>query len=648
MASTVLGKRTRNANGNGNGNGNGNPLGSASASKKHALPIDNPFITRRSDESRSDEDINDFCPSAKRTRRSAPRGSAKHEQRVAPSPQNKTRIGNSDVEIYQDNNNNNEQHATFSSTPQTPRHRDALSKKVPITPRHRVLVGGLQFTPKTPRTPTTPSGTSTAVYNQARQLFSRCSAPGKLIGRLEEKQELSDFLERSFESDSAGCLYVSGPPGTGKSAFVQEICEGAKKRDSVDYSVVNCMSVKSGKDLGEKLSEDLNLKANAGLDYLRSCFVSGKKQAERKYLVILDEVDRLVDLDIALLYSLFEWSMQPNSRLVLIGIANALDLTDRFLPRLKSRGLKPELLPFMPYSAPQIAQVLSEKLRSLSSVESTNLPFLQPAAIQFCAKKVAAQTGDLRKAFDICRRAVDLAEQETRDKDAKLALQDGSPSKTPLMDNINLTSPVTPHSPSKGANSSTQPELPIPRPAYTVDTAPRATIAHMAKVTSQAFNNNAIHRLSTLNLQQKAVLCSLAALEKRKRDSQLSKTMFATPSKKPDTASPSVKQLFEAYTAICKREKLLAPLSGNEFRDVVSGLETQGLVQPADGRMGTFASPLTPSKTPGRRGKGGFAGAAVGDERRVASAVGRSELAGGLEGVGGELLREILEGDGLV
>jgi len=393
---------------------------------------------------------------------------------------------------------------------------------------------------------------------------------------------------------------------------VDEICQQHEGAENARLSVVNCMSVRNAKDLSQKLAEDLDLKEDASFDYLRSCFVRGKARDEQKYLVILDEVDRLVDLDLDLLYSLFDWSLQPTSRLLLVGIANALDLTDRLLPRLKGRNLKPELLPFMPYTATQIAKVLTSKLKSLSTTEPQTVPFLHPAAIQFCAKKVAAQTGDLRKAFDICRRAIDLVEQETRARDAEKALQD-SPSKTPLMENINLSSPPTPRSPSKSMSISKSSTM------YTLDTAPKATIAHMAKVTAQVFGNGTTQRLGTLNLQQKAVLCSLAALEKRKRETQVERTMFATPSKNGTFTAPTVKQLFEAYSGLCKRENLLHPLSSVEFRDVVSGLETLSLVSAVDGKNGSFALPITPSRTPSRRGKGGFGTAAVGDERRSAS-----------------------------
>ncbi|KAI7280568.1 cell division control protein [Hortaea werneckii] len=586
----------------------------------------------------------------KKTRTSTRTVPAKHgasERRVAVSPAKvRDHFHTSKPEIRDDSDGKNDSSKT---SPQTLRRRDAQSRKVPITPRHRVLLGGGQPSPRTPRTPATPSNGTTAVYNQARQLFSRCSAPGRLVGRDSEQQELNTFVERCTESESAGCLYVSGPPGTGKSALVDEVVRQYTDSEHLQLAVVNCMSVRNAKDLSQKLSEDLGLKKDATFSYLRSCFTQAKAGGEKKFLVILDEVDTLVDLDLDLLYNLFEWSMQPSSRLVLLGIANALDLTDRFLPRLKGRNLKPELLPFMPYNAAQIAEVLTTKLRSLQEAELAAVPFLQPAAIQFCAKKVASQTGDLRKAFDICRRAIDMVALETAEKDAEKALQD-SPSKTPLMENVNLSSPTTPRSPTKC------PEKNRPATTYTLETAPKATIAHMARVTAQVFGNGTIQRLATLNLQQKAVLCSLGALEKRKRETQVEKTMFSTPSKQRNNDSaPTIKQLYDAYTSLCKREKLLHPLTSVEFRDVVSGLETLSLILPVDGRNGSFVVPITPSKTPGRRGGagkgngfvGGLGATTSGDEKRVSSGVGYKELAGALEGAGAELLREILDGDGL-
>lgn len=585
-------------------------------------------------------EVDEPALSAKETRskvasRTVPAKHGASERRVALSPSKISshfKVAKTSLRVFEDGKNGQ------TRCPSTPRHRDAASKKVPITPRHRVLLTGSQLTPRTPKTPITPPQPDTSTYQTARQLFSRSSGSGGLVGRDSEKAELSTFLNTRLVSKSGGCLYVSGPPGTGKSAFVDEVSQQYRDADNVKLCVINCMSVKSTKDLSLKLSEDLGLEEDAGFDYLKSCFVCGKAGSTFRYIVVLDEIDRLVDLDLALLYSLFEWSMQASSRLTLIGIANALDLTDRFLPRLKSLRLTPELLPFMPYTASQIADVLTTKLKSLCTEDIPGVPFLHPAAIQFCAKKVASQTGDLRKAFDICRRAIDLVEKETKARDADLAVQD-SPSKMPLMENVNLSSPPTPRSPSKSYTKA--------KPAYTLETAPKITIAHIAKVTAQVFGNGTTQRLGALNLQQKAVLCALSALEKRKRDTQVERTMFATPSKQTSTA-PSVKQLFEAYSNLCKQDKLLHPLTSIEFRDVVSGLETLSLVSGVDGKNGSFAMPITPTRTPSRKGRGGFGMAMAGDDRRVASVVGQKELLSALEGAGGELLRDILDGDVLL
>lgn len=63
------------------------------------------------------------------------------------------------------------------------------------------------------------------------------------------------------------------------------------------------------------------------------------------------------------LYTIFEWPYLPNSRLCLIGIANALDLTDRILPRLRARPhCHPQLLNFPPYSREELVAIVQDRL----------------------------------------------------------------------------------------------------------------------------------------------------------------------------------------------------------------------------------------------------------------------------------------------
>jgi cell division control protein 6 len=524
-------------------------------------------------------------------------------------------------------------------TPSTPRHRDAFSS--PSTPRHVVMSAGKLFKRMTPQSPLSPSTVQT-VYHTARQLFARSAEPGRLIGREAEREQLTNFLGRCCAANSSpgGCLYVSGPPGTGKSAMITALMSEHSSGEGVRSAYVNCMGIKSSKDLyntllGE-LGQENGLPEADALSALQELFCPRDRASSAMYLVTLDEIDHILTMGLESLYRLFEWSLQKSSRLALVGIANALDLTDRFLPRLRSKNLKPELLPFLPYTAPQIKNIITSRLKSLMPEgQEAFVPFIHPAAIELCSRKVSSQTGDLRKAFEICRRALDLIEAETRSKhedEAREKLLQATPSKRPLGENINGAS-------GNGSRSVVQITAQSLK-ALTAETAPRASIGHLNKVTAAAFSNGTAQRLKALNLQQKAALCSLVAYENRARANLKAAEGVTTPSKTQSLA-PTVKMLYETYCLLCVRDSLLHPLSSSEFREVAGSLETLGLVNGVDGKNGSFVTPQTPSK------RGRKTAMVNGDEKRIASVVGEKEMESIAEGVGAGILKSILSGEAL-
>ncbi|XP_072239990.1 cell division control protein 6 homolog [Leuresthes tenuis] len=233
--------------------------------------------------------------------------------------------------------------------------------------------------------------------------------PERFLSRESEQASIRSFLEEKVLQHRAGSLYISGAPGTGKTACLNCVLQEMRAElSSVQTVTVNCMSLRSSHAIFPLLAD--KLKASGGQNGLqRFLMVPGPT-----ILLVLDEMDQLDSKAQDVLYTIFEWPYLPKSRLCLIGVANALDLTDRILPRLQARPhCRPQLLHFSPYSRQELTAIVQDRLTQASADG-----ILDASAVQFCARKVSAVSGDARKALDICRRAVEIVEADQRKKGA--------------------------------------------------------------------------------------------------------------------------------------------------------------------------------------------------------------------------------------
>ncbi|NXI48176.1 CDC6 protein, partial [Galbula dea] len=246
-------------------------------------------------------------------------------------------------------------------------------------------------------------------YQQAKQVL-HVAVPDRLHGRERETGIIRQFLRDHICGHRPGSLYISGAPGTGKTACLSRVLLDCKDELAGSKTILlNCMSLSSPASIFPTVAKELGLPGATGREGVRRL----EKQLTAKgpmILLVLDELDQLESKGQDVLYSLFEWPQLPSSRLVLVGLANALDLTDRSLARLAAHPAgSPQLLHFPPYTREQLAAILTERLGQVAGD-----PVLDAAALQFCARKVSAVSGDARKALDVCRRAVEVVELEVR------------------------------------------------------------------------------------------------------------------------------------------------------------------------------------------------------------------------------------------
>ena len=143
-------------------------------------------------------------------------------------------------------------------------------------------------------------------------------------------------------------------------------------------------------------------------------------------LLVIDELDLLQTKRQDVLYQIFDWPQNEDSKLVIIGIANTLDLPERLQSARVASRIGHARLQFKPYTKKQLGKILASRVEiamekinetvksSKSTKNSKNSDsaiqpiIFQESSIQFIAMKVASVNGDARRALDAARLACDV------------------------------------------------------------------------------------------------------------------------------------------------------------------------------------------------------------------------------------------------
>ncbi|XP_076196314.1 origin recognition complex subunit 1 isoform X2 [Aptenodytes patagonicus] len=251
-----------------------------------------------------------------------------------------------------------------SRTFSTPKSSRKSSFHIPVKTLKKTPLPG---TPKTPRnaTPEIPRRNHEAqkpasILEEARLRLHVSAIPESLPCREEEFQDIYNFVESKLIDGTGGCMYISGVPGTGKTATVHE--------------VINCL---------QQAAENDDLPSFQFIE-INGMKLTDPHQALVQILELLTGQKVTATHAAALLAKLFNTPGPKRKTTVLV--------VDEGLTRMS----------FQPYTYKQLQQIISSRLNSMKAFEED--------AIQLVSRKVAALSGDARRCLDICRRATEICE----------------------------------------------------------------------------------------------------------------------------------------------------------------------------------------------------------------------------------------------
>ncbi|KAK2011250.1 ATPase [Colletotrichum eremochloae] len=295
----------------------------------------------------------------------------------------------------------------------TPRGRNR-TVTTPSSRRRIMVKKTLEFTPLGTRK-LSPTRLQSSPFHIARSQLHVASVPTSLPCRESEFSLVYSHLEAAIADGIGSCIYIAGTPGTGKTATVREVisrledCVRADELDDFIFVEINGMKITDPHQSYSLLWEALKgerVSPTQAIDLLEREF-NNPNPRRTPCVVLMDELDQLVTKNQSVMYNFFNWPGLQHSRLIVLAVANTMDLPERTLSNKISSRIGLTRITFPGYNHEQLMRIIQSRLECVPG------NVVEPDAIQFASRKVAAVSGDARRVLDICRRAVELAEADS-------------------------------------------------------------------------------------------------------------------------------------------------------------------------------------------------------------------------------------------
>lgn len=196
----------------------------------------------------------------------------------------------------------------------------------------------LEFTPLATRK-LSPTQLQSSPFQLARTRLHVASVPSSLPCRENEFASVYSHLETAIVDGTGSCIYIAGTPGTGKTATVREVIarlESDVSSDELDdfiFVEINGMKITDPHQSYSLLWEALKgerVSPVQALDLLEREF-NNPSPRRIPCVVLMDELDQLVTKNQSVMYNFFNWPALRHSRLIVLAVANTMDLPERTL-----------------------------------------------------------------------------------------------------------------------------------------------------------------------------------------------------------------------------------------------------------------------------------------------------------------------------
>lgn len=359
---------------------------------------------RDEDESGEDESV---LASPSKKPPTARKSNTPRKQRKSTTPKNKEEH----VDIKEDQSTLQLSFAKDSGSDEEKENEDELKSSNLGTRKNWDKPKVLPSAPKIQAEPT--------IVDRAMAALHPASDPVTHPCRDEQYDRLFIALESAIAAETGTCIYISGTPGTGKTSTVREVIGQLDLRVSENelrpfsFIEINGMKLVHPNAAYEHLWSVLDrgtMAASNSMTALENIFTSNEPVEKRGVIVVLlDELDQLVTKGQQLMYNFFNWPSLPHSRLIVIAVANTMDLPERILSNKISSRVGLTRVQFTGYTHDQLKEIVLQRL------DPDFMGLIDNDAIDYITRRIAGVDGDARKVLNLISQAIQLGQGQGED-----------------------------------------------------------------------------------------------------------------------------------------------------------------------------------------------------------------------------------------